>query len=74
MKTLYFDCSRGISGNKTLGALIEIVGNENYLINELKKVNNNGEKICLSRIESMKELAEKHNIPLKELYKLDELK
>lgn len=28
MKTLYFDCSSGISGNMTLGALIEIVGNE----------------------------------------------
>ena len=26
MKTLYFDCSSGISGNMTLGALLEIVG------------------------------------------------
>ena len=74
MKTLYFDCSSGISGNMTLGALIEIVGNENYLINELKKVNNNGEKYVYPEYESMKELAEKHNIPLKGLYKLDELK
>ena len=29
MKTLYFDCSSGISGNMTLGALLEIVGDEN---------------------------------------------
>ena len=28
MKTLYFDCSSGISGNMTLGALLEIVGDE----------------------------------------------
>ncbi len=35
MKTLYFDCSSGISGNMTLGALTEIIGDENYLINEL---------------------------------------
>ena len=41
MKTLYFDCSSGISGNMTLGALLEIEGNENYLIEELKKHNIN---------------------------------
>ena len=36
MKTLYFDCSSGISGNMTLGALTEIIGDEEFLINELK--------------------------------------
>lgn len=35
MKTLYFDCSSGISGNMTLGALTEIIGDEKYLVNEL---------------------------------------
>ncbi len=30
MKTLYFDCSSGISGNMTLGALTEIIGNEEH--------------------------------------------
>ena len=30
MKTLYFDCSSGISGNMTLGALTEIIGNEKH--------------------------------------------
>ena len=39
MKTLYFDCSSGISENMTLGALIEIVWDENYLINELRNIN-----------------------------------
>ena len=36
MKTLYFDCSSGISGNMTLGALTEIVGNEKYLLDEMQ--------------------------------------
>ena len=49
MKTLYFDCSSGISGNMTLGALIEIVGDENYLINELKKLNVDGYHIEISK-------------------------
>ena len=49
MKTLYFDCSSGISGNMTLGALTEIIGDENYLINELKKLNVDGYKIEISK-------------------------
>ena len=35
-----------------------------------KKVNNNGETCVYPEYESIKELAEKNNIPLKELYKL----
>ena len=50
MKTLYFDCSSGISGNMTLGALLEIVGDENYLLNELKKLNIDEYKIEISKI------------------------
>lgn len=49
MKTLYFDCSSGISGNMTLGALLEIVGDESYLINELNKLNVDGYKIEISK-------------------------
>ncbi len=49
MKTLYFDCSSGISGNMTLGALTEIIGDENYLIEELKKLNIDGYKIEISK-------------------------
>ena len=40
---------------------------------KVKKVINNGETYIYPEYESMKELAEKNNIPLKELYKLDEL-
>ena len=49
MKTLYFDCSSGISGNMTLGALLEIVRDENYLLKELEKLNIDGYKIKISK-------------------------
>lgn len=49
MKTLYFDCSSGISGNMTLGALTEIIGDKNYLLNELKKLNVDGYHIEISK-------------------------
>lgn len=49
MKILYFDCSSGISGNMTLGALTEIIGNEGYLLNELKKLNVDGYHIEISK-------------------------
>lgn len=49
MKTLYFDCSSGISGNMTLAALAEIIGDENYLIEELKKLHIDGYEINISK-------------------------
>lgn len=49
MKVLYFDCSSGISGNMALGALLEIAGNEDYLIEELKKLNVEGYRIEISK-------------------------
>ena len=49
MKILYFDCSSGISGNMTLGALLEIVGDEKYLLEELNKLNVDGYKIEISK-------------------------
>lgn len=52
MKVLYFDCSSGICGNMTLGALTEIIGDEKYLINELKKLNIDGYKIEISKKDS----------------------
>lgn len=48
MKILYFDCSSGISGNMALGALIEIVGDTEYLLKELEKLNLDGYKIEFS--------------------------
>lgn len=49
MKTLYFDCSSGISGNMTLGALLEIVGDEKYFLDKLSKLNIDGYKIEISK-------------------------
>lgn len=49
MKVLYFDCSSGISGNMTLGALLEIVGDEQFFITELEKLNIDGYQIEISK-------------------------
>jgi len=49
MKTLYFDCSSGISGNMVLGALTEIIGNQEYMIEELKKLNIDGYQIDITK-------------------------
>ena len=38
MKILYFDCATGISGNMAIGALLEICDGEQYLRNELAKL------------------------------------
>lgn len=38
MKILYYDCFSGISGDMNLGALIDLGVQEEYLINELKKL------------------------------------
>ena len=52
MKLLYFDCSSGICGNMTLGALLEIVNDEQYFLNEIKKLNVDGYKIEISKKDS----------------------
>lgn len=52
MKILYFDCSSGICGNMTLGALLDIIDDENYFFNEIKKLNLDGYKIEISKKES----------------------
>ena len=49
MKVLYFDCSSGICGNMVLGALLDIIDDEDYFLNEIKKLNVDGYKIEISR-------------------------
>lgn len=49
MKILYFDCSSGICGNMTLGALLDIINDNNYFLNEIKKLNVDGYKIEISK-------------------------
>ena len=49
MKCLYFDCFAGISGDMTLGALIDLGLPANYLRKELKKLRISGFTIGISR-------------------------
>ena len=50
MKILYFDCASGISGNMTLGALIDLVDHgKEYLIQELSKLHVDGYHIEFSK-------------------------
>ncbi len=49
MKALYFDCQSGISGNMTLGALLEITKDENYLRQELDKLHVDGYYITINK-------------------------
>lgn len=49
MKVLYFDCASGISGNMTLGALLEIAGNKEYLLAQLATLKIEGYKIEITK-------------------------
>ncbi|MCF0106651.1 MAG: nickel pincer cofactor biosynthesis protein LarC [Holdemanella sp.] len=50
MKILFFDCASGISGNMTLGALMDLVENgQEYLVTELNKLNVDGYHIHFSK-------------------------
>lgn len=49
MKVLYFDCSSGISGNMTLGALLELCDDPQYLEKELNKLHVDGYYMHISQ-------------------------
>jgi uncharacterized protein (TIGR00299 family) protein len=49
MKVLYYDCFAGISGDMNLAALIDLGVPQNYLLQELKKLNIEGYEITVSR-------------------------
>ena len=54
MKILYYDCQVGISGSMNLGALIDLGVDENYLENELQKLNINDEfKLSIKKSSKM---------------------
>lgn len=48
-KILYFDCLSGISGDMTLGALLDLGIDKDILINELKKLNVDGFDIDVTK-------------------------
>ena len=49
MKALYFDCSSGLSGNMTLGALLELCDEQDILEKELSKVHVDGYHLHVSK-------------------------
>src|SRR2546428_13787375 len=49
MKTLYFDCFSGISGDMTIGALLDLGLDFEYLKTELKKLPVEGYELKASR-------------------------
>ena len=46
---LYFDCVSGISGDMTIGALLDLGVDKDYLINELSKLNIKGYELKINR-------------------------
>jgi pyridinium-3,5-bisthiocarboxylic acid mononucleotide nickel chelatase len=50
MKTLYFDCFSGISGDMTIGALLDLGLDLDYLKSELKKLPVDGYELKASRV------------------------
>src|SRR5438093_3539469 len=50
MKTLYFDCFSGISGDMTIGALLDLGLDFDYLRTELKKLPVEGYELRVSRV------------------------
>ncbi|MCX5894639.1 MAG: nickel pincer cofactor biosynthesis protein LarC [Proteobacteria bacterium] len=53
MKCLYFDCFSGISGDMTLGALLDLGVPQAYLKGELKKLAVSGYRLAVSRCKRM---------------------
>lgn len=49
MRTLYFDCFSGISGDMTLGALLDIGADEKVLLEGLEKLNVDGYRITIEK-------------------------
>src|ERR1700757_3783701 len=50
MKTLYFDCFSGISGDMTIGALLDLGLDFGYLKSELRKLPVEGYELKVSRV------------------------
>src|SRR5215470_5255174 len=50
MKTLYFDCFSGISGDMTIGALLDLGLDFEYLKSELGKLPVEGYELTVSRV------------------------
>lgn len=51
MKILYFDCFAGISGDMTIGALLDLGIDKDKFVEEISKINVNGFKIEFGRVD-----------------------
>ena len=49
MRVLYLDCSSGISGDMTLGALLDLGVEKDFLISELRKLNIDGYELIIKK-------------------------
>jgi uncharacterized protein (TIGR00299 family) protein len=64
MKIAYFDCFSGISGDMTLGALVDVGLNPEFLKNELAKLKLDGYKISFNKVQKHGITGTKANIEL----------
>ena len=62
MKTLYFDCFSGISGDMTIGALLDLGVDFEYLKSELRKLSLEGYQLTASRVVRSNISAMKFNV------------
>lgn len=51
MRTLYLDCFAGISGDMTIGALVDLGFDFEFLKTELTKLDVTGYELSLSRVD-----------------------
>lgn len=66
MRVLYYDCFSGISGDMNLGAMIDLGVDENYLLEELSKLNLNEYTIEINKEERKGITGTKVNVILQE--------
>jgi pyridinium-3,5-bisthiocarboxylic acid mononucleotide nickel chelatase len=64
MKTAYFDCFSGISGDMTLGVLVDLGAKPDLLQNELAKLNLEGYKLSFTKVKKHSITATKANVEL----------
>ena len=67
MKTLYFDCFSGISGDMTVAALIDLGCDLDYLRSELRKLPLKDFELHLSRVERASISAAKFDVRFEEV-------